>query len=198
MSGQAFASRSCTTDGTPGTLNYETLFLARENVEIQSLDLQIMSELRFGGFMALVVGIGPSIPLIANGNFTINALESQDAVTINNPNGDFWFYGCQFIEENENIFDDLLAIQHSDGPEVRSTSFGLFDGDRGTTVFDQEVNSNSTIGGVGSISAEFGSLNAVSFGLRQNFRIYPNSYREACVKFSNAEAYFRINLASLR
>ncbi|MEL6357750.1 MAG: hypothetical protein AAFQ37_12545, partial [Bacteroidota bacterium] len=199
MSGQAFTARSCTTDGIPGTLSYETLFLAREDVEIQSLDLQIMSELRFGGFMGLVVGVGPSIPLIANGNFTLNALESQDAVTINNPVGDFWFYGCEFIEDsdNTNIFDGLLASPHSEGPVVRSSSFGLLDGERGTNVFDQDVNSSSTIGAVGSIAAEFGSLNKVSLGIRQNFRIYPNSYREACVKFTNAEAYFRINLASL-
>jgi len=167
--------------------------LTRETVKLQSLDLQAFTEVRVGGVLALALGAGPSIPLSAEGKIEANLI------------GEFELSGTDFdvsLFEPETItapiFDQLLAYEGNNPPFTEVSSFGLLDSRSPTSLIGEDISSNFGIGTIVSATAELGLLNNVTLGLRQNFRIYPNSYRGRCLKINNQEAYLRVNLFSLK
>ena len=97
--------------------------------------------------------------------------------------------------------EDIEALVTWD--QTRSTQsfaephFGLFDSEN-VMLNGEDLNSSTGIGGITSLFLEIGDLNNWAIGARQDFRIYPNTYRERCLKISNTSVYLRLKLFSMK
>lgn len=101
------------------------------------------------------------------------------------------------IDTNSPLFDELLNLEGFFNEE-QTSNFGLFDeqSEDEITFIGQEISSKRNVGALLNWYLEAGLMNDIVLGLRQDFRIYPNSYKQQCVKFNSFQVYLRLKLFS--
>ncbi|MEN0046487.1 MAG: PKD domain-containing protein [Bacteroidota bacterium] len=164
-----------------------------ERISMQTLDLQAQTEYRIGGLLAVGAGGGLSIPLFGKGNFRGNIFSSSDYEDFTGTAEGF--FDNDFIRTE--LFEESFQIEGQFRDEVES-SFGLFNNrnQEDAIIFNEDVSSRFAIGGMMHWFIEGGLLSNVALGLRQDFRFYPNAYKQQCLKYNNFELYLRLNLVS--
>ena len=168
-----------------------SLQFTQETIEWSTLDIQAQAEARILGILAAGVGGGVSIPLLGSG--TINDSRYTRAVL---PEVDFNETWARYEETGEIPFDEFINFPVGD-KQIVANDFGLLQENTVAELNDILIESGNSIGGMVHWYLEAGLLRYGAIGLRQDFRIYPNSYKNQCIKFNNFEAYLRIKLASL-
>ncbi|MEM8526046.1 MAG: hypothetical protein AAGG68_15515 [Bacteroidota bacterium] len=179
------------------TDNFGDRVVLEERLSMQTLDLQAQTEYRIGGLLAVGAGGGLSIPLFGKGRFRGNSFGFFDYE-------DFLEDRSFALEEWENdeffrteFFEQSFFIEGQFRDEVES-NFGLFNrrNQEDAVIFNEDVSSNFAVGGIAHWFIEAGLLSDIALGFRQDFRFYPNDYKQQCLKYNNFEVYLRINLAS--
>ncbi|MEM9885901.1 MAG: hypothetical protein AAF849_08415 [Bacteroidota bacterium] len=165
----------------------------QEELDLQVLDIQIQAEARWKEVIGGGVGGGISVPMTGEGRLQNNFLFSQQ----------LFEYDLAFesdilaLDVNSPLFDELLRDDRGIREEQES-NFGILDemAEGETTFLGQDVTSNRNIGAIFHWYLEAGLMNNAVIGLRQDFRIYPDSYKQTCVKFNNFQVYLRLKLFS--
>ena len=177
-SGLGFIGRNSNEFGEnqPAVLTYEEM-------DIQTVDFQFFLEKRMKNLFAIGVGVGPSIPISGDG-----VIESKQFSDVSG----FMGFQPEEIVQSSKLFEDLYS-EIGVSAENENSAFGLFD-----SFAENSIISNRSIGFIGSIFLEFGFLSKYALGVRSNYRIYPNSYKERCLKIRNSEVYLRFSLSTLK
>lgn len=182
-----FGFRNWSIDFVP---EFESFEVNDEIIDLKTLDLQAMTEIRLGGAISAGVGAGISVPLIAEGLIYEGRPFSEELQQVD------WDLAQQ--PETATIAD-LERMKTYSGNIVETVSaFGLLD-KKETAFFDNfEIRSRTGIGAIATAQLEAGFLNGFAVGARYAYRIYPKSYKEQCVKIGNAELYVRFKIATAR
>lgn len=169
----------------------------REKINMVTIDVIPHLEYKLFGAVSAGVGAGISFPFKASGNIQSNGLSISELSDL----PDLYEQYLQAKELGtpipESLFEDFLNSEFGFLWEVTSR-FGLLDKIEPVYFIEEEINSNVGPGGIVQWYIEVGPSNLISAGFRHDFRIYPNSYREQCLKFSNFEAYLRVKLSSFK
>ena len=160
----------------------QTPILTSETIDIQTLEAHMFLEYRLFNVLATGVGVGPSLPLWAEG--VISEKVFYDSAP-------FLPYQPTEVRENEELFNELYKL--SDNETILRSNFGIFDNNN-----NEGFASKNVVGFVGSVFVEIGFLPSIGIGGRLNHRIYYDVYKDHCLKISNGEIYLRFNLSSIK
>ncbi|MDX1477672.1 MAG: PKD domain-containing protein [Saprospiraceae bacterium] len=168
----------------------ETFELSDEIIDIRTLDLQLQGEVRLAGAVSAGIGAGLTVPLKGEGQLLSGRPFSDELQQID------W----DLAQEPDRITQaDLDRMKTYNGEYLEATSgFGLFDAKEQVQFGDLDINSKTSLGTIVSGQIEAGFLNGIAAGGRYVLRIYPDAYKEQCMKLRNAELYLRIKLGSGR
>ncbi len=172
------------------------LFVQEELVDMQVIDVQAQMTLRIFPLLEIGAGGGLSVPFAAEGTLDTRFLNGNEWGSLELfPNVEDPDYPRLAGEE----LVDALSFDEAIVREVATSAFGVFNLDNDLPPYlGQDISSGLGLGLIGQVFGEVGPLNNLALGFRYSWRIYPNSYREQCIKFNQADLYLRLKLFSRR
>ncbi len=168
----------------------EAFELTEEVLDIKTLDLQAQIEYRIGGVVSGGIGAGFSVPISGKGNISYAVPDSKFYTN------DHWGYFQNPEQIDREVFEELNAL--SGFRDESFSKFGLFDNAEPSKIGSTDITSKTKIGSIINGYIETGLLSGIALGGRYVFRVYPNSYKQQCLKVQNAEIYLRVNLSTMK